>query len=127
LAGWVSAGVSGADAQGPWDAGTTDEPPTQPVHGETTRWQSLEAAAAAAGISVLAHSHVGAASWNRISQIATTSPPHPLCASFLKIQGLDHRTAASPSHAGAVHLVSPFSSDEIARGSRWEVTQACGD
>jgi len=39
LAGWVSAGVPGADAQGPGDAGTTDESPTQPVHGETTRWQ----------------------------------------------------------------------------------------
>jgi hypothetical protein len=39
LAGWVSAGHPGADAQGPGDAGTTDEPPTQPVHGETTRWQ----------------------------------------------------------------------------------------
>jgi hypothetical protein len=39
LAGWVSAGVPGADAQGPGDAGTTDESPTQPVHGETTKWQ----------------------------------------------------------------------------------------
>ena len=39
LAGGVSAGDPGADAQGPGDAGTTDEPPTQPVHGETTRWQ----------------------------------------------------------------------------------------
>jgi hypothetical protein len=39
LAGWVSAGVPGADAQGPGDAGTTDESPTQPVHGETTWWQ----------------------------------------------------------------------------------------
>jgi hypothetical protein len=39
LAGGVSAGDPCADAQGPGDAGTTDEPPTQPVHGETTRWQ----------------------------------------------------------------------------------------
>jgi hypothetical protein len=39
LAGWVSAGVPGAYAQGPGDAGTTDESPTQPVHGETTRPQ----------------------------------------------------------------------------------------
>ena len=123
----MSAGVSGADAQGPWDAGTTDEPPTQPVHGETTRWQSMEAAAAAAGISVLAHSHVGSYQLEHDQpnrhDIATTS----LLRELLKIQGLDHRTAASPSHAVAVRHVSPFSSDEIARGSRWEVTQACGD
>ena len=39
LAGGVSAGEPGADAQGPGDAGTTDQPPTQPVHDETTRWQ----------------------------------------------------------------------------------------
>ena len=39
LAGGVSVGDPGAEAQGPGDAGTTDEPPTQPVHGETTRWQ----------------------------------------------------------------------------------------
>ena len=39
LAGGVSAGDPGADAQGPGVAGTTDEPPTQPVHGKTTRWQ----------------------------------------------------------------------------------------
>jgi hypothetical protein len=39
LAGWVSGGDPGADAQGPGDAGTTDEPPTQLVYGETTRWQ----------------------------------------------------------------------------------------
>ena len=39
LAGWVSAGHPGADAQGPGDASTTDEPTTQPVHGKTTRWQ----------------------------------------------------------------------------------------
>ena len=39
LAGGVSAGEPGADAQGPGDAGTTDQSPTQPVHDETTRWQ----------------------------------------------------------------------------------------
>ena len=39
LAGGVSAGDPGADAQGPGDAGTTDEPPTQSVHGKTTRRQ----------------------------------------------------------------------------------------
>ena len=39
LAGGVSAGDPGADAQGPGDAGTTDQSPTQPVHDETTRWQ----------------------------------------------------------------------------------------
>jgi hypothetical protein len=39
LAGWVSAGHPGADAQGPGDAGTTDQPPTQALHGQTTRRQ----------------------------------------------------------------------------------------
>jgi len=39
LAGGVSAGDPGADAQGPGDAGTTDKPPTQFVHDETTRRQ----------------------------------------------------------------------------------------
>ena len=36
LAGEVSAGDPGANAQGPGDASTTDEPPTQLVHGQTT-------------------------------------------------------------------------------------------
>jgi hypothetical protein len=39
MACWVSAGVPGADAQGPGDAGITDESSTQAVYGETTRWQ----------------------------------------------------------------------------------------
>jgi hypothetical protein len=36
LAGKVSAGEPGANAQGPGDASTTDESPTQLVHGQTT-------------------------------------------------------------------------------------------
>lgn len=45
---------------------------------------------------------------------------------LLKIQGLNHRTAVSLSHAVAAHHGSPFSSDEIARGSRWDVTESWG-
>ena len=36
LAGWMRSGHPGADAQGPGDASTTDESPTQLVHGQTT-------------------------------------------------------------------------------------------
>ena len=39
LAGWVSAGDPGADAQGPGDAGTADKSPTQSVHAQTTSRQ----------------------------------------------------------------------------------------
>ena len=39
LAGWVSAGDPGADAQGPGDAGTADKSPTQSVHGQTSSRQ----------------------------------------------------------------------------------------
>jgi hypothetical protein len=44
LAGWVSVGVFGAYARGPGDAGTTDKPPTQPVHGKTPQRRASQCA-----------------------------------------------------------------------------------
>ncbi len=70
----------------------------------------------------LGRSHIGGYRLERNQPDRHDISTAGLLGNLLKQQGLSHTTGACLSHAVAAHHGHPFTSDEIAKGNRWQVS-----